>query len=236
MGNFQGFSPETFAFLRDIGNNNNKPWFEVNKTKYQTFVVTPLQALVADLSGFMLGIDPRFVTTPAVGKTISRIYRDTRFSKDKSLYRNNMWLTFKRPIKEWMEAPAYYFEISPEGCSFGMGFYNASRSTMDAFRKMIDEEPDRFLDAVAFRGNGPFRLEGERYKKLLAPDKPEPIGDWYNMKSFYLVGTHQLDEGLFRQGLADELMDGFATLAPLYEFIWESKTRFDEPKPDQFRR
>ncbi len=52
--------------------------------------------------------------SPQINRTISRIYRDTRFSKDKSPYKTTMWVTFKRPVKEWQNAPAYFFEITLE--------------------------------------------------------------------------------------------------------------------------
>ena len=105
---FEGFTPDAIEFLREIrNNNNNKPWFEANKPRYQDSLLKPFQALVNDLGGLMFAIDPHLITTPAVGKTISRIYRDIRFSKDKSLYRYNMWLAFKRPSLDWKEAPGF---------------------------------------------------------------------------------------------------------------------------------
>lgn len=85
--------------------NNSKSWFEDNKHMYSECVLKPAQSLVSELSDFMLAIDPYLETAPTVGKTISRIYRDTRFSKDKSPFRTNIWITLKRPKKEWVDAP-----------------------------------------------------------------------------------------------------------------------------------
>lgn len=124
---FKGFSPEALHFLIDIRTNNSKAWYEEHKPDYRQLLLIPFQNLVSDLSGSMLNIDPQFITTPAVDKTISRIYRDTRFSKDKSLYRDSMWLTFKRPITDWKEVPAYFFEITPQNYRYGMGFYIAPK-------------------------------------------------------------------------------------------------------------
>ncbi|MBN1220352.1 MAG: DUF2461 domain-containing protein, partial [Anaerolineae bacterium] len=109
---FEGFAPETLEFLRNLKANNNKTWFEAHKQEYQEYLLQPLQALVADMGNFMLSIDPYFEVTPAVNKTISRIHRDTRFSRDKSSYKSTMWITFKRPRKDWQDAPAYFFELS----------------------------------------------------------------------------------------------------------------------------
>ncbi|MFD0717215.1 DUF2461 domain-containing protein [Paenibacillus sp. GCM10027626] len=144
------FSPRTIEFLDELADNNSKLWFEDNKPTYIEHVLQPAQALVLKLSDQMLAIDPCFETSPSIGKTISRIYRDTRFSNDKSPFRTNIWIVFKRPKKEWADAPAFFFELSPESYRYGMGFYSASKDTMDAFREMIDNNPDEFAAAVSF--------------------------------------------------------------------------------------
>ena len=112
---FKGFSLQTLDFLQTNKVKNNKSWFEENKHIYKQFLLEPLQNLVTDLSEVMLSIDPVFETKPAINKTISKIYRDTRFSKDKSLFKKVMWIVFKQPTKEWKDAPCYFFEISPNG-------------------------------------------------------------------------------------------------------------------------
>ncbi|MDA8210412.1 MAG: DUF2461 domain-containing protein [Clostridia bacterium] len=89
---FKGFSKSTLDFLKNLKANNNKVWFETHKQDYQEYLLKPLKDLVMDLSSFMLSIDPYLETKPAVNKTISRIYRDTRFSKDKSPYKSTMWI------------------------------------------------------------------------------------------------------------------------------------------------
>lgn len=152
-------------------------------------------------------------------------YRDTRFSKDKSLFKNVMWITFKRPGKDWRDAPAYFFEISPDSYRYGMGFYSASKSTMDRFRKMIDEKPEEFLQAISFYSKQRiFVLEGAKYKKK--PDKkiPEIIIDWYRRRNLYLACNRKPDNRLFSRALADDLISGFELLAPLYHYLRKIKT------------
>ena len=96
QGQFKGLSSKAFRFLKEIRTHNEKAWFEAHRTDYERHLLEPLRDLVTDLSDFMLDIDLSFEVAPAVGKTISRIYRDTRFSKDKSPLRDCMWITFKR--------------------------------------------------------------------------------------------------------------------------------------------
>src|SRR5512136_483578 len=125
-GQFQGFSRATFTFLRDLGRHNDKAWFEAHRTIYEQHVLQPLRDLVSDLADPMLGIDLSFEVEPAVGKTISRIFRDTRFSKDKSPFRDCMWIVFKRSGKDWARyIPGYFLEITPVSYRYGLGLYDA---------------------------------------------------------------------------------------------------------------
>ena len=220
---FFGFSPETVEFLYNIREKNSKLWFDENKTHYQKCLLQPLQNLVSDLTEAMLKIDPQFETRPAVDKTISRIYRDTRFSRDKSLFKNNMWITFKRPSKDWKDAPCYYFEIFPDWYRFGMGYYSASRETMDRLREAIDENPAEFLAAVSFyQKQHLFQLEGEKYKRLIKSDHPPEIQAWYQWKNFYLTCNKKIDEILFSSRLVGELIFGFKMLEPLYQYLMKA--------------
>jgi len=217
---FNGFSPATFHFLRNLPNNNHKEWFEPHKADYHDHVLKPLQALVVGLGPLMLSIDPDFEVTPAISKTISRIYRDTRFSKDKSPYKTNHWVTFKRPGSHWQDYPAYFFEISPYSYCYGMGFYSASRDTMDRFRKGLDVNPAKFLSAKeTVSEKGVFTIEGEVFKRPLKTDLPEELQDWYNRKNIYLVSNTRVEGDCIGQELVSELMFGFKALAPFYEFL-----------------
>ena len=217
---FEGFAPETIDFLRDVKARNSKAWFEKNRPIYQKYVLQPFQELVMDMSEAVLTIDPDFDTRPFINRTISRIFRDTRFSKDKSLFRDRVWLTFKPYSKEWKEAPAYFFEITPVFYRYGMGYYSASRAGMDRFRGKIDATPADFLKAVAFYdSDSPFRLEGKSYKRPLKSEHPPRIQDWYQRRNFYLTCENPIDDALFSPQLEEEILAGFFTLAPLYQYL-----------------
>ncbi len=221
---FPGFSPRTLDFLRDLRAHNERAWFEAHREEYEQCLLEPLKALVAELAGFMLTIDPDFVTIPAVDRTISRIRRDTRFSRDKSPYRDNAWIAFKRPSKDWKVAPCFFFELYSDWYRYGMGFYSAERETMERLREVIDRRPAEFRRAVAFyEGQKTFVLEGERYKRPLNPSLPEPLQQWYQRKNLYLVCNREANGRLFTHTLVDDLREGFALLAPLYHFLWRLK-------------
>lgn len=171
---FTGFTTNSLEFLSDIETNNNKTWFETNRQRYEQHLLGPLRALVTDLGDMMSDIDPAVEIRPAVNKTISRIYRDTRFSKDKSPYRACVWIAFKRPRKDWSSTECgFFFELKPRGYRYGMGFYQAAPSLMREIRGLIDEDPQAIAELIApLSRQRTFELVGEQYKKPLGEDLP----------------------------------------------------------------
>jgi uncharacterized protein (TIGR02453 family) len=212
---FSGFSPESLEFLRDVKANNCKSWFEAHRSDYEQHLLAPLRALTAGLAPLMLAIDPDLVTEPR--RVISRIHRDTRFSHDRSPYKTTLWLTFKRPLAEWQDAPAFFFELGAESWRYGMGFYAASKETMDRMRQMIERKPAEFERMVAFLSDQDrFMIEGEQYKRLINPAVPEHLRHWHQRKSVYLVCNRLSDGHLYGRELLSELTTGFTLLEPLY--------------------
>ncbi len=227
---FKGFSPKTLKFLRGLKANNNKAWFQAHRGDYEEYVLQPLRDLVTDLWEFMLEIDPHFEIAPVVNKTISRIYRDTRFSKDKSPFRSTVWFTFKSQKKDWTtHVCGYFFELSVNSYRYGMGFYNAAPVIMSKFREMIDENPKEFLRAISFFAKQKtFILEGTKYKRIIDKTKPEKIQNWYQRKNMYLVCNRKIDDTLFSPKLVDDLIYGFGTIAPFYHYLQKINLRNQE--------
>jgi uncharacterized protein (DUF2461 family) len=182
-----------------------------------------------ELSRPMLEIDPDFEVRPLINKTISKIYRDTRFSRDKSLFKKAMWLTFKKPSRDWKDALAYFFELMIDSYRFGLGFYSASRTSMDCLRRSIDDNPEPFLKAISFyKKNSTFELKGDKYRRPIKSNYSDRIQDWYQRKSFYLVDTRNIDKILFSPMLAKEMIKGFKNLSPLYIYLQNSLTGFSK--------
>jgi uncharacterized protein (TIGR02453 family) len=218
---FNGFSSETLDFLRKLKQNNNKVWFETHRQDYQQYVLEPMRYLVIGLGEFMLKIDPHFDITPAINRTISRIHRDTRFSRDKSPYKSTLWITFKRPGKQWKDAPGYFFEMSADSYRYGMGFYSASPETMHRFREIIDTKPTEFREVTKFYSyQSIFVIEGEKYKRLSDKKKSDEVQTWYQRKNLYLVCNNEIDNHFFDKVLVSDLVTGFDLIAPFYHYLW----------------
>lgn len=220
---FEGFPKGAFRFLKGLAKNNNREWFEAHKGEYLDGIVAPMRCLVSGLSDFMQAIDWNFEVAPCIGKTISRIYKDARYSWGRTPYKETVWCSFKQRVPQWKTQPGYFFEVSAEGYCFGMGYFEAKRETMDRLRSIIDERPDDFRKVLGFmkKKGGGLTLGGFRYKRLMKPGVPDDLLEFYQRKSFYFISERPVDGIVTTKKLVKELMDAFASMAPLYHFMFK---------------
>lgn len=219
-------SPKTLDFLFENRLNNSKEWFHSHKADYETYVLQPLVELVEQLTSTMLEIDPSFIIIPKCTKTISRIYRDTRFSKDKSLYRSNMWLTFMRDKKLYHGCPAYYVDISGEGYECGVGYYKASSETIRTYREMILNREPSFLRAKeCLEKMDGFTHYNDLLKRSKAPDQPADIRDWLDRRGIGVSKLSQDFDTMFSPQFAQALSGDLLGLKPIYEFYQAVEAR-----------
>jgi len=214
------FTVKTIDFLIENRLQNSKVWFTEHKSEYTEYVLEPLKKMVVKLAPAMLAIDPLFIAEPKVDRSISRIYRDTRFSNDKSLYRDVMWCVFIRDKKLFDGLPAYYFEISPSGFRYGMGYYQAGTASMDSFRNLIINKDKSFVKALkCYENQKVFKIEGDDYKRSKYPEQPENIREWLDKKSFHFTHNSTEFDLLFSEQLPDRLIEDFSMIKPLYDFL-----------------
>jgi|Deesub1362B_J571_1020462.scaffolds.fasta_scaffold07369_2 uncharacterized protein (TIGR02453 family) len=218
---FQGFPEETFQFFREIAtHSSDKAWFEENKERYREHVLKPIQALVEDLGPFMQLLDPQFDILPKVNHTISRIYRDTRFSRKKTLLRDHLWVVFRRHQGRLSEEVSYYFEIWHDHFEYGMGFYSAPREWMRELQQRILANPERFRN-IALQPvlRETFTLDGKRYTRSPFKEFPEDLREWFYLKSFYFYREEPNHPLATSPKLVETLKEGFLILYPMYCFI-----------------
>lgn len=215
------FSKETLEFLFENRMHDSREWFHQHKAQYQEFLMEPLKELVVALTPVMLSIDDRFVTEPRVDKTICRIWRDTRYSKDPSLYRETMWIIFKRDRMHTTEYPGLHFEITQDGFNFGGGFYHASTAFMNRMRTMILAHDSEFQEALqAFSLDKRFQLEGECFRRPRYANQPKEMQAWLERRNVAFCAESKDFSLLFSDTLADYLAEAFEkTVAPIYRFL-----------------
>ena len=215
---FDGFSKEALGFLFENKMHNSKEWYDSHKDVYKRFVYEPFVALIQEIAPAVQEIDDKLITIPS--KIISRVRRDTRFTKDKSLYRDNVWLVFLRDKSLMSTAPCFWFEISQSGSSFGVGYYGAQAGAMAHMRELILERHPAFMAALqCYESQDQFVMGGERYKRSRFPDQPENLQLWLDRKNIYFECV-QTDFSLaFSKVLPDALREGYKRLKPIYDFL-----------------
>lgn len=213
-------SVKTLDFLVENRLNNSRAWYQEHKEQYKELVLTPLIELVEQLAPTMREIDSRIIAEPRVDRSISRIYRDTRFSKDKSLYRDVMWIVFMRDKKIAYCPPGFFFEFSPSGFRYGCGYYYLPSDYMEAVRSLVLKHDRSFLRAQkVLREHPQFVLEGERYKRPHFPAASSEDREWLERKGLSVNCNSKDWALLFSEELAHTLAEGFQRLVPVYEFF-----------------
>ena len=214
------FSEKTLDFLFENRVTDSKLWFEAHRGEYEDLVLSPLRQLVRDLTPAMLEIDPLLCCEPKVGKCISRIFRDTRYTRDKHIFRDVMWISFFRRRQLYYGMPGFYFELSPRGLCWGCGYYQASPEAMDAMRQLMLAGDRRFKAAQrVFKKNPEFYLMDDRYKRSRFPEAPEELQPWLNLKNLCLLRDGDVLSLLPSPELPELLGREFQAMKPLYEFL-----------------
>ena len=212
---FNGFTPRTIDFMWNLRFNNRKAWFEENKEDFQQDFNIPMKALAKEVF--------ERITTDHGDRgfihKVARIYRDARRVRDGEPYRCNLWFTVEKPNEEWTSAPGFWFELSPENWSYGLGYYQAKPITMAKLRVRIDRDTKQFEKFIApLDKQDEFTLEGDEYKRKKEAPSIKTAA-WYNKKSFALVHQQKNGEELFSPELANRLVDGYKTLMPFYDYF-----------------
>jgi len=215
MDKFTGFTQNTINFMWNLRLNNNKPWFEEHKDEFIRSFQAPMKALGQEV---FKRVTDNFSEHNFIHK-VSRIYKDARRVHDGEPYRTNLWFSIEQPSERWTSTPVFWFEISPENWSYGLGYYAAQAETMAKFRSSIDKNPKKFEKIIApLDKQNEFILDGPEYvrKKESPTLKTAP---WYNKKSFSLIHSRQIGEELFSHELTDRLVKGYSFLMPLYNYL-----------------
>ena len=181
MANIRYFGAETFAFLRGLAENNNRQWFQQNKKRYEEHVKDPAIRFIIDFKPLLREITRQFNADPRpVGGSLFRIYRDVRFSKDKSPYKTNTGIQFRHNLGKDVHAPGYYLHLEPRNVFAAVGIWHPDSTTLGKIRDAIIEDPSGWKRAVKgklFRSR--FELSGNSLRR--APKGYDPrhpfIGD-----------------------------------------------------------
>ena len=217
---FTGFTDETLQFFLDLKFHNNTAFFHQEHDRYVETVQQPFYALIDELAPTVRKIDPLMEIRPH--KCLSRIHRDTRFSKDKSPYRDHLWFLFRRAAEPREQSLFYYFEFGVDRLSWGMGIWGENRELMDQFRRKMRANPEGTLALLDDMRLDRRRLlpGGSHFRRMdIPPEIPERLKPWYTYREMYVGKMDPAFSMAFSEDLAPTLKKDFKALAPLYRLL-----------------
>ena len=212
---------ETIDFLKELNQHNNREWFQENKYKYEL----AHENMVGFASLLLMEMNKHDdIETPTGKKSLHRIYRDVRFSKDKTPYKNHFSGSFSRATE--LLRGGYYFHVEPGNSFAGGGFWGPSKEDLQLLREHIAQDDTPFravINSNAFKDTFG-ELEGETLKT--APkgfDKEHPAIDLLRFKSF-LLRKDFTDQEVIAGDFHIKVNETFKAMRPFFDVMSECLT------------
>ncbi len=216
------FPENTLTFLKKLSRNNNREWFEENRELFNSSFLEPAVQFVAEMGEKLSSVRPSVIAIPKTDKSIFRIHRDVRFSKDKQPYKTNMGLYFWEGKGKKMECSGFYFHLDAKTFGAGTGMYMFSKEMLTDFRRVVsDPENGKELNEIIKKilKNKNITLGGKKFKRVPKGFDPEyPYADlllhdglycWFEGKNFNSLSNEKAVKVIF---------DAFCKMLPLHEW------------------
>jgi len=220
---FDGFPREGIDFLKSLKRNNNRPWFEKHKPDYESFVKLPVQSLIVALRPHFERFAPEFDVNPK--RSIFRIYRDVRFSKDKTPYKTHAAAHFVlRGKPKGVEGSGYYLHIEPGEVFIGGGIYMPDNDQLKKIRSAIADHSDQFLSIVHLPKFKKIfgKLEGEKLQRVPKGYEPDhAMAEWLKHKQFF-VWIEWPESKCLKDKFVAEVAEVYKAATPLVRFLNEA--------------
>ena len=218
------FTKKTLAFLKELDKKNNRDWFAENKDRYENDVRTPALEYIENMAPAFDRISPYFeAKAKKVGGSLMRVYRDTRFGKDKTPYKTNIGIHFRHVRAKDVHAPGFYLHIEPGNVFVGAGIWRPESSTLTAVRQLIDEHPKEWqtLNRKISTKAG-FSLSGDSLKRPpKGYDKDHPLIEDLKRKDIMAIANLSMTS-VYKADFHKETGKLFKAVSPLVKFICEA--------------
>lgn len=217
---FAGFQPEAASFLEGLGANNNKVWFQAHKADYERYVLEPERAFAEDMAERLTSL-----VGPAGGGIKGspfRIYRDVRFSKDKSPYKTHVGVPFGAADRRHAEGPGFYFHLEPPTMMLGGGMHEFTPAALSKYRDAVVDAREgealrAVVDGVVRDG---YELWGKGYKRVpRGYDPAHPNADLLLYRGLFAGLTVAIPEEFFSSALLDWCEDHYRAVYPLEAWL-----------------
>ncbi len=210
---FKGFSPETVDFLWGIRLNNNREWFLAHKEDYVKHLYEPMKDLGKDL--FV-----PFLDKPGNLLKVSRIYRDARLHHPLP-YKESLWICIRKDVQWWAEHPCLFFEIRPEGVSYGLIWWQPKVTALKNFREAISADSKGFLSIIRkLEKQTGLQVSASLYKRPPQQTENKKLAPYFAWKgNIACTVEEEVAPTMFGEDLGSRAGEFLEKLIPLYEYL-----------------
>lgn len=224
MTGFAGFPADFFRFYEQLRRNNERDWFNTNKDRFQQSVLEPMSAFITALQPSLAAISKHYIADPKPnGGSMFRIYRDTRFSKDKTPYKTHAACHFRHAAGKDAHAPGFYVHIDQDEVFFGGGIWQPPAPQLNRIRDFIADNARswaRIKNARKVQQAGGIKGESLQRPPRGFDEQHLHIDD-LKRKSFYIMCEAE-PKTPAKADFVEQVAQGFARAAPLNRFICDA--------------
>lgn len=217
-------STELFEFFKELEGNNKKDWFQENKERYEAFVRGPLLRFISDFGVHLEKISSNFLADPrSMGGSLFRIYRDVRFSKDKSPYKTAAGIQFRHKSGKNVHAPGFYLHLEPGNVFAGSGIWHPDSATLGKIREAIVENEVKWKKIFSDQEfNSVFKLGGETLKKAPKGFDPDHLLIEDLKRKDFFVHTQFTEADACQDNFINKYAESCKLTTPFMKFLTEA--------------
>ena len=221
---FKGFTKEGIDFLKELKDNNSKEWFLNHRYIWERSILEPNKAFVKDMGETLQILVPTINALPKVGGSLFRIYRDTRFSKDKTPMKSKIGLLFWQGKNHRMQSSSFYMHYDENEYFVAAGIRNFKPPLLKIYREYIQdekkrEELDQILQDLIFKG---YLLPKLKYKRLPRGFKKDDKHAYLALYgAIFAYRIFPIDDIFFSEELIDRVFDIYQNMSKLQQWVYE---------------
>ncbi|MCP4601319.1 MAG: DUF2461 domain-containing protein [Proteobacteria bacterium] len=220
---FRGFPKECVQFLSDLEAHNDRQWFKRNKGEYEKFVLDPARSFVLAMGERLSKIAPDIHAEPLVDKSIFRIHRDTRFSKDKRPFKTHLAILFWEGDAKKLESPGFYFHLDKDQLLIGGGLHTFTKDQLVTYRTWVDNEKrgtELEKTLAKSKKSFPANLEMDCYKRVPQGfPKDHPRAELLKQKGVVLGEQGKIPSAIHTGKVIEYIYRRFEKMLPLHKWL-----------------
>jgi uncharacterized protein (TIGR02453 family) len=222
MSHFNGFPGEFFSFFNKLKKNNSKEWFENNRKDYENYILHPSREFVVEMGKKLRRIAPGINAVPMINKSLFKINRDVRFSKDKSPYKTYMGIWLWEGNRKRMESSGFYLHAENNTMFVGVGIKMFSKPLLDRYRQAVVEKKSggELKKAVKKISDQGYVVNGKHYKKVpRGYEADHPNAEFLLYNGLTARNEEKVPDAFFSDAIIDYAYSHYKNMLPLHQWL-----------------